>query len=60
MDNKNINGMPGGKSPRGRRPFAFSMSWFYIILIFGIIWMFFNQGGANPQKIEWDDVKAQI
>ena len=22
--------------------------------------MFFNQGGANPQKIEWDQVKAQI
>ena len=38
----------------------FSFSWFYIILIFGIIWMFFNQGGANPQKIEWDDVKEQI
>ena len=22
--------------------------------------MFFNQGGANPQKIEWEKVKDQI
>ena len=52
--------IPGNRTPRGKRGFSFSMSWFYIILIFGIIWMFFNQGGANPQKIEWDQVKAQI
>ena len=46
----------------GRRPqkFRFSFSWIYIILIFCIIWMFFNQGGANPQKIEWDDVKTMV
>ena len=25
----------------------------------GIGWMFFNQGGANPQKEEWADVKDQ-
>ena len=52
----------GGKGPQRKRPVRmnFSFSWFYIILIFGIIWMFFNQGGANPQKIEWDDVKEQI
>ena len=56
-DNSN---MPGGKLPRNRKGLSFGMSWFYIILIFGIIWMFFNQGGANPQKIEWDQVKEQI
>ena len=52
----------GGKGQQRKRPVRmnFSFSWFYIILIFGIIWMFFNQGGANPQKIEWDDVKEQI
>ena len=61
MSNGSNNGFPGGGgSPRGKRNFSFGMSWFYIILLFGIIWMFFNQGGANPQKIEWDDVKAQI
>ena len=35
------------------------VSWIYIILLIGIGWMFFNQGGANPQKEEWADVKAQ-
>ena len=51
-----------GNNPQRRKPvrMSFSFSWFYIILIFGIIWMFFNQGGANPQKIEWPDVKEQI
>lgn len=59
--NGSNNGIPGGgKSPRGKRGFSFGISWFYVILILGIVWMFFNQGGANPQKIEWDEVKAQI
>ncbi|MBO5919997.1 MAG: ATP-dependent zinc metalloprotease FtsH, partial [Bacteroidales bacterium] len=31
--------------------------WLYIILMIGIGWMFFNQSSANPQKIEWDEVK---
>ena len=35
------------------------ISWIYIILLIGIGWMFFDQGGANPQKEEWADVKAQ-
>ena len=35
------------------------ISWIYIILLIGIGWMFFNQGGANPQKEEWADVKTQ-
>lgn len=57
------NSMPeNGNGPQKKRPvrLSFNFSWFYIILIFAIIWMFFNQGGANPQKIEWEDVKAQI
>lgn len=57
------NNMPeNGNGPQKKRPvrLSFNFSWFYIILIFAIIWMFFNQGGANPQKIEWEDVKAQI
>ena len=58
MSSNNI--MPGDRSPRNRKGFSFGMSWFYIILTFGIIWMFFNQGGANPQKIEWEQVKEQI
>ena len=48
-------------APRGRRPvkFTFNISWIYILLMFGIGWMFFNQGGANPQKEEWAQVKKQ-
>ena len=37
----------------------FNISWIYILLMIGIGWMFFNQGGANPQKEEWADVKEQ-
>ena len=37
----------------------FNISWIYILLMFGIGWMFFNQGGANPQKEEWAEVKEQ-
>ena len=39
--------------------FRFNISWIYILLLIGIGWMFFNQGGANPQKEEWADVKQQ-
>ena len=46
-------------TPHGRKPvkLRFGISWLYIILMIGIGWMFFNQEGANPQKIEWDEVK---
>ncbi len=39
--------------------FRFSISWIYILLLIGIGYMFFNQGGANPQKEEWAEVKQQ-
>ena len=39
--------------------FNFNISWIYMILLIGIGWMFFNQGGANPQKEEWAEVKKQ-
>ena len=39
--------------------FTFRISWIYILLLIGIGWMFFNQGGANPQKEEWADVQKQ-
>ena len=46
-------------SPRGNKPVKvkFNISWLYILLVIGIGWMFFNQGGANPQKIEWAEVQ---
>ena len=46
-------------TPRGRKPVKinFGISWLYIILMVGVGWMFFNQEGGQPQKIEWDEVK---
>lgn len=38
----------------------FSFSWIYLLLMIGIIWMFFNQRSAGPQKIEWPEVKQMI
>ena len=52
-DKKNEN-----KSPKTIK-FRFNVSWIYFLLLIGIGWMFFNQGGANPQKEEWADVKKQ-
>ena len=55
MANNNKNNIPPKKPFKVR----FSISWIYILLMIGIGWMFFNQGGANPQKEEWADVKDQ-
>ena len=48
-------------TPRGNKPIKirFNISWIYLILLIAIGWMFFNQGGANPQKEEWADVQKQ-
>ena len=49
-------------APHGNKPvrIRFNISWIYILLLFGIGYMFFNQGGtANPQKEEWAEVKQQ-
>ena len=39
--------------------FKFNITWIYLVLLFAIGWMFFRQGGANPQKEEWADVQKQ-
>ena len=49
-------------SPKNKKPIkiSFGISWIYFILLIGIGYMFFNQGGgANPQKEEWAEVKQQ-
>ena len=49
-------------APHGNKPvrIRFNISWIYILLLFGIGYMFVNQGGkANPQKEEWAEVKQQ-
>ena len=48
--------------PRGNKPvrFRFSFSWIYFLILIGLGYMFFaDGGGANPQKEEWADVKQQ-
>ena len=60
MDNNANNSQGQGKDPRKPVNIRFNFSWIYMILLIVIVWMFFNQGGANPQKIEWEDVKEQI
>ena len=51
---QNNNNNKGNKPVRVR----FGIGWFYAILLAGIAFMFFSQNGANPQKIEWDEVKT--
>ena len=47
------------KQPKKTINLRFNISWIYILLLFGIGWMFFNKEGANPQKEEWADVQKQ-
>ncbi|MGN1210204.1 MAG: ATP-dependent zinc metalloprotease FtsH, partial [Candidatus Cryptobacteroides sp.] len=56
MAEKNKGGR-GDKGPGRPIKITFNLSWLYLLLVIGIIWMFFNQGGANPQKVEWDEVQ---
>jgi len=45
-----------------RRTFRvkFNLSWFYILLLIGIVWMFFTQSGPAPQKVEWAEVQQMV
>ncbi len=52
MQNNN-NNEPKKKVYRVR----FNFSWIYLLLVFGIGWLLLNNSGANPQKIEWAEVK---
>jgi cell division protease FtsH len=63
-ENTNPSQMPpkNPKQPKGKKniKFSFNLSWIYGLLLLGIVCMFFNQGGANPQKVEWDEVKQMV
>ena len=53
-DNKSNN----SKSRKPAR-FSFNFSWLYLLLIFGIGWLLFNnQQSADPKKIEWQQVQT--
>lgn len=50
-----------GKSPQKKIVTVnLGLSWLYILIISGIIWMLFSNSGPNPQKTEWADVKEMI
>ena len=38
----------------------FNFSWFYLLLILGIGWLLMSNSGANPQKVEWAEVKEMF
>ena len=44
-------------TPNNGKKVTFRISWFYVILIGMLIWMFFGSAEAGPQKIEWAEVK---
>ncbi len=48
------------KPPRKINVIRINLSWIYILLIVGIGFMIFGNRGAEPQKIEWDQVKTMI
>lgn len=51
----------GGKNPQKKIVTVnLGLSWLYILIISGIIWMLFSNSGPNPQKTEWADVKDMI
>ena len=37
-----------------------NLSWLYVLLIIGMGFMVFSRGGANPQKVEWSEVREMI
>ena len=55
------NSKKGGKNPQKKIVTVnLGLSWLYILIISGIIWMLFSNSGPNPQKTEWADVKEMI
>ena len=53
--------MPENKKNNIRKiNIRFNFSWFYLLLIMGIIWMLIGKQGPNPQKVEWDDVQTMM
>jgi len=60
-NNKNIfNNGDSGDPKRKIIKVKFNFSWLYIILLLGIVWMLFDRDTANPQKVEWAEVKTMI
>ncbi len=55
------NNKPGGGGNDNRRVVRLNLSWLYIILVFGIIYLLVRDSSqGNPQKTEWADVKEMV
>lgn len=52
--------MPKNNNNRKVKVVRINMSWIYIPLIIGIIWLWFNNSSSSPEKVEWADVKEMI
>jgi len=54
--------MPNNDNEPRRKVYKvrFNFSWLYILMILGIGWLLMNNSGANPQKIEWAEVKEMF
>lgn len=49
------------KEPRGKVfKINLNFSWFYILLIGGIIWMLWDKSDVPPQKVEWAEVQEMV
>lgn len=55
-NNTNNNKEPKNKIIR----INIGLSWLYIPLLVGLLYLAFFSGGSNPQKAEWSDVKEMI
>lgn len=55
-NNTNSNKDPKNKIIR----INIGLSWLYIPLLVGLLYLAFFSGGSNPQKAEWSDVKEMI
>lgn len=55
-NNTNYNKDPKNKIIR----INIGLSWLYIPLLVGLLYLAFFSGGSNPQKAEWSDVKEMV
>ena len=42
---------------KGGKRFSFRISWFYVLLIGGLLWMIFSSGDPEPEKIDWREAQ---
>jgi len=48
------------KDPNKPKIVRINLSWLYILIGIGIVWMLFNGGGPGAEKVEWPQVKEMV